>query len=240
MRASIQPGGDDGCKIIRYESATSDMVEVEELLNDHEQALKDIGKLEHFEFISEQKRLVGGAAPAADDGSAAAAAAAAQTLLMRESAKMKMVKELLLSSTSGMRRRSAFHEIFLKTAQRVRIVFFVTLGPGTPCMAGICADVRTTVDDVIRIAAKKQQLDEASILLRKHVQVFEKRARAAIATLREVKHAFRPLWITIPVNHQIKVCVGSDTYGGNISCAARSRHPPVENLPPFHQLLPAA
>jgi hypothetical protein len=111
VRVSIHPGGDDGCKIIRYESATSDTVEVEQQLNDHEQALKDIGKLEHFEFISEQKRL--GAAPAADEGSAGATGAVAQMLLMRESAKMKMVKELLLSATSGGRQRSASRRLIL-------------------------------------------------------------------------------------------------------------------------------
>ena len=112
VRVSIQPGGDDGCRITRYDSATSDMVEVEELLNDHEQALKDISKLEHYEFISEQKRLAdGGALPATDD--ARAAGATAQMLLLRESAKIKMVKELLLSATSGASWPCASRIVFL-------------------------------------------------------------------------------------------------------------------------------
>ena len=114
VRVSIQPGGDDGCKVIRYDSATSDVVEVEQLLNDHEQALKDIGKLEHFEFVSEQKKLAGGGnLPAADDGGAGAAAAMSQMLLLRESAKTKMLKELLLSPTSGMLQSCASRTQFL-------------------------------------------------------------------------------------------------------------------------------
>ena len=88
-------------------------------------------------------------------------------------------------------------------------------------MVGLGADVRLAVDDVIRIAAKRQQLLEACALLRKHVQVFDKRARATIATLRDLKHKFRPVWLTMPIGHQIKICVGSDTYGGNIPCVAR-------------------
>jgi hypothetical protein len=119
LRVSIQPGGDEGCKIVRYESATSDLVDVEELLNDHEQVLRDIGKLEHHEFLLEQKKLAGlgggGSAPAADgDGTTAATALA---LLARESSKTKMIKELLLAPTSG-----------------------------TPCMLGISALVRPTPD----------------------------------------------------------------------------------------------
>ncbi len=79
------------------------------------------------------------------------------------------------------------------------------------------------MEHIIRIAAKRQQLTDASVLLRKHIQVFQKRAHSAIATLRDLKHKLRPLWLTLPVNHQIKVCVGSDSYGGNISCTARCK-----------------
>ena len=81
ISVGIQPGGADGCKVVRYESATSDAVEVEQVLNDHEQALKDISKLEEFEFSSEQKRLAGGAGNAAAGSDTAAAGAIAQMLL---------------------------------------------------------------------------------------------------------------------------------------------------------------
>jgi hypothetical protein len=192
VSVGIQPGGADGCKVVRYESATSDAVEVEQVLNDHEQALKDIGKLEEFEFASEQKRLAGGTASAAAGSDNAAAGTMAQMLLIRESGKMKMVKDLLLSSTSG-----------------------------APSLAGINADVRVPVEDAVRIAAKAHQLSEASALLRKNCQIFEKRARSTMTTLRDLKHKLRPLWLTMPVNHQIKICVGSDTYGGDIPCFAR-------------------
>jgi hypothetical protein len=192
VSVGIQPGGADGCKVVRYESATSDAVEVEQVLNDHEQALKDISKLEEFEFASEQKRIAGGAASAAAGSDNAAAGTMAQMLLIRESSKMKMVKDLLLSSTSG-----------------------------APSLAGINADVRLPVDDAVRIAAKAHQLSEASALLRKNCQIFEKRARSTMTTLRDLKHKLRPLWLTVPVNHQIKICVGSDTYGGDIPCFAR-------------------
>jgi hypothetical protein len=192
VSVGIQPGGADGCKVVRYESATSDAVEVEQVLNDHEQALKDISKLEEFEFASEQKRIAGGAASAAAGSDNAAAGTMAQMLLIRESSKMKMVKDLLLSSTSG-----------------------------APSLAGINADVRLPLDDAVRIAAKAHQLSEASALLRKNCQIFEKRARSTMTTLRDLKHKLRPLWLTVPVNHQIKICVGSDTYGGDIPCFAR-------------------
>ena len=107
IRVCIQPGGDDGCKVVRYESATSDLVDVEEILTDHAQVLRDIGKLEAHEAALEQKRLGGGgggSAPAADGS--AGAGAMAQMLLTRESGKTKMVKELLMAATGGARASS--------------------------------------------------------------------------------------------------------------------------------------
>lgn len=85
----------------------------------------------------------------------------------------------------------------------------------------MAADSGNPLHHIIRIAAKRQQLTDASALLRKHIQVFQKRAQSSIATLRDLKYKLRPLWLTLPVKHQIKVCVGSDSYGGNISCTAR-------------------
>jgi hypothetical protein len=212
VRVSIQPGGDDGCKIVRYESATSDLVDVEEVLNDHEQVLRDIGKLEHHEFLLEQKRLAaiggGGSVPTADGASTAGAMA--QMLLTRESGKIKIIKDLLLAPTSG-----------------------------TPCMLGIPAIIRSAVEDSVRIAAKRQQLQDASALLRRHSQVFDKRARATMVTLRDLKHTLRPLWLTLPIHHQIKVCVGSDTFGGDIPCNARYLPAPLPAiLPPPYPSLP--
>ena len=68
IRVCIQPGGDDGCKVVRYESATSDLVDVEEILTDHAQVLRDIGKLEAHEAALEQKRLGGGGGGSAPAG----------------------------------------------------------------------------------------------------------------------------------------------------------------------------
>jgi hypothetical protein len=147
--------------------------------------------------MKEQASAFGGVAAglSVTGGGDSAAAAIAQTLLTRECGKLKMIKELLMSATTG-----------------------------TPCMVGLPAVVKNSVDDAVRICAKKQQLIEASVYLRKQCEIFEKRARAAMMTLRETKLKLRPLWLTHPINHQIKICIGSDTYGGVIPCTARYHH----------------
>jgi hypothetical protein len=88
-------------------------------------------------------------------------------------------------------------------------------------MVGMPAVIRSPIEDALRIASKRHQLSEACAFLRRQAQVFEKRAKATVATLRDLKLKFRPLWLTLPIQHQIKICVGSDAYGGDISCNAR-------------------
>ena len=63
-------------------------------------------------------------------------------LNLRESSKTKMLKDLLLSATTG-----------------------------TPCMVAMAAVVKDAVDEGLRVALKGQQLAEAVALLRKHAQV---------------------------------------------------------------------